>query len=108
MPLGSPIGAESGNTLRTYTAPWYGVAASRDDHQTVSFDAFLKFVEDVFLGGDRLDPKTDGRPDSRPIVRENVPILGEPAAGVRLHATVCPPLILPEHPSPGPASIPGT
>jgi len=46
------------------------------DHQTLSFDAYLKFIEDDFLGGQRLDPKTDGRPDPRPDVRENESILG--------------------------------
>jgi phospholipase C len=46
------------------------------DHQTLSFDAYLKFIEDDFLGGARIDPKTDGRPDPRPDVRENVAILG--------------------------------
>lgn len=46
------------------------------DHQTLSHDAYLKFIEDDFLGGRRLDPRTDGRPDSRPVVRENVAILG--------------------------------
>ena len=47
------------------------------DHQTLSSDAYLKFIEDRFLGGQRLDPKTDGRADPRPTVRENVPILGD-------------------------------
>ncbi|MBV8223409.1 MAG: phospholipase, partial [Candidatus Eremiobacteraeota bacterium] len=47
------------------------------DHQTLSFDAYVKFIEDDFLGGNRLDPRTDGRPDSRPTVRENVSILGD-------------------------------
>ena len=46
------------------------------DHQTLSYDAYLRFIEDDFLGGQRLDPKTDGRPDSRPTVRENAPQLG--------------------------------
>jgi phospholipase C len=46
------------------------------DHQTLSFDAYLKFIEDDFMGGARLDPKTDGRPDPRPDVRENAKILG--------------------------------
>ena len=46
------------------------------DHQKLSFDAYLKFIEDDFLGGARLDPATDGRPDSRPDVRENAPGLG--------------------------------
>jgi phospholipase C len=46
------------------------------DHQTLSFDAYLKFIEDDFLSGQRLDPATDGRPDSRPTVREDSPVLG--------------------------------
>jgi phospholipase C len=46
------------------------------DHQTLSFDAYAKFIEDDFLGGQRLDPKTDGRPDPRPNVREKAKILG--------------------------------
>jgi phospholipase C len=46
------------------------------DHQTLSFDAYLKFIEDDFLGGQRLDPASDGRPDPRPDVRENAPQLG--------------------------------
>ena len=36
------------------------------DHQTLSFDAYDKFIEDDFLNGQRLDPRTDGRPDPRP------------------------------------------
>jgi phospholipase C len=47
------------------------------DHQTLSFDAYLKFIEDDFLGGARIDPSTDGRPDSRPGVREAAPQLGD-------------------------------
>jgi phospholipase C len=47
------------------------------DHQTLSFDAYLKFIEDDFLGGQRIDPTTDGRPDPRPDVRENAPQLGD-------------------------------
>jgi phospholipase C len=46
------------------------------DHQTLSFDSYLKFIEDDFLGGQRIDPATDGRPDSRPDVRENASQLG--------------------------------
>jgi phospholipase C len=47
------------------------------DHQRLSFDAYLKFIEDVFLGGRRLNPVTDGRPDPRPNVRENAQGLGD-------------------------------
>ncbi len=46
------------------------------DHQILSFDAYAKFIEDDFLAGRRLDPRTDGRPDPRPDVRENASILG--------------------------------
>jgi len=46
------------------------------DHQTLSFDAYVKFIEDDFLQGQRLDPRTDGRPDPRPDVRERAPQLG--------------------------------
>jgi phospholipase C len=47
------------------------------DPQTLSFDAYLKLIEDRFLGGQRLDPLTDGRPDARPTVREDVAGLGD-------------------------------
>ena len=47
------------------------------DHQLLSSDAELKLIEDTFLGGQRLDPATDGRPDSRPVVREIYPGLGD-------------------------------
>jgi phospholipase C len=42
------------------------------DHQNLSHDDYNKFIEDDFLGGQRLDPATDGRPDPRPDVRENL------------------------------------
>jgi phospholipase C len=42
------------------------------DHTTLSFDSYLRLIEDRFLDGQRLDPTTDGRPDSRPTVRERL------------------------------------
>ena len=54
-----------------------------------SFDAYLKFIEDRFLGGARIDPSTDGWPDPRPTVREEVSLLGS-LDGVRLHAATDP------------------
>jgi phospholipase C len=72
------------------------------DHQTLSFDAYVKFIEDDFLAGARLDPSTDGRPDPRPDVRENAPILGDLRADFNFAQTPRPPLILPVHPTPGP------
>ncbi len=47
------------------------------DHQTLSHDAYVKFIEDVFLGSERIDPRTDGRPDPRPDVREDEAIVGD-------------------------------
>ena len=47
------------------------------DHQTLSFDAYNKLIEDLFLHGERLNPLTDGRPDYRPDVRESYPGLGD-------------------------------
>jgi phospholipase C len=46
------------------------------DHQLLSSDAELKLIEDLFCGSQRLD-STDGRPDSRPDVRENYLPLGD-------------------------------
>jgi phospholipase C len=68
------------------------------DHQTLSFDAYLKFIEDDFLDGARLDPKTDGRPDPRPDLREDEPILGNLTNDFDFAQPPRPPLILPEHP----------
>jgi len=76
------------------------------DHQILSHDAYNKFIEDDFLGGQRLDPATDGRPDPRPDVREANPLLGDLSADFDFSQTPRPPLILPVHPSPGPASQP--
>ena len=78
------------------------------DHQTLSHDAYLKFIEDIFLNGQRLDPQTDGRPDSRPTVRENVPQLGDLLDDLDFSQQPLPPLILPIDPPPGRASIPGS
>ena len=68
------------------------------DHQILSPDAYLKFIEDDFLNGQRLDPQTDGRPDPRPNVRENATILGNLARDFNFNQTPLPPLLLPLHP----------
>lgn len=78
------------------------------DHQVLSHDAYLKLIEDVFLNGIRLNPQTDGRPDSRPSVREEMTILGNLLDDFDFSQPPLPPVILPIHPQPGPASIPGT
>jgi phospholipase C len=69
------------------------------DHQTLSFDAYLKFIEDIFLGGARLDPRTDGRPDPRPVVRENVTILGDLTRDFDFSQPPRPPMILQPYPN---------
>ena len=76
------------------------------DHQILSFDAYTKFIEDDFLDSARLDPATDGRPDPRPDVREDNPILGNLTADFNFSQTPRAPLILSVHPAPGPASTP--
>jgi len=68
------------------------------DHQTLTFDAYVKFIEDDFLQGQRLDPTTDGRPDPRPDVRENDPALGDMRAAFDFSQNPIAPLILPEQP----------
>ncbi len=65
------------------------------DHQTLSFDAYVKFIEDDFLRGRRLNPRTDGRPDPRPDVRESNPILGDLSRDFDFTSAPQPPLILP-------------
>jgi phospholipase C len=76
------------------------------DHQQLSHDAYLKFIEDDFLSGERLNPKTDGRPDSRPDVREEAPGLGSLESDFNFNQPPSSPLILSTHPAPGPASNP--
>jgi phospholipase C len=77
-----------GLVISPYAKPGY------IDHQTLSFDAYAKFIEDDFLGGQRLNPNTDGRPDSRPDVREDEPILGDLQNDFDFNQTPLPPVIL--------------
>ena len=69
------------------------------DHQTLSFDAYDKFIEDVFLNGQRLDPRSDGRPDPRPNVREDVKILGDLTKDFDFNQAPRKPVVLPVHPT---------
>jgi phospholipase C len=68
------------------------------DHQTLSFDAYVKFIEDDFLKGQRIEPRTDGRPDPRPDVREDAAALGDLAADFNFKQKPRPPLVLPQYP----------
>jgi phospholipase C len=76
------------------------------DSQILSHDAYNKFIEDDFLGGRRLDPATDGRPDPRPDVREAIAVLGDLSSDFDFNQQPRPPEILPLHPAAGPASTP--
>lgn len=76
------------------------------DHQTLSSDAYLKFIEDDFLGGQRLNPKTDGRWDPRPDVREDEPILGNMANDFDFDQKPRPPVLLPTNPPTDSPSVP--
>jgi phospholipase C len=76
------------------------------DQQTLSHDLYNKFIEDDFLGGQRLNPLTDGRPDPRPDVREASPLLGNLLNDFNFTRAPRAPVILPVHPLPGPASTP--
>ncbi len=64
------------------------------DHQTLSHDAYVKFIEDDFLFSARIDPRTDGRPDPRPDVRENQATLGDVTRDFDFTQRPRPPLIL--------------
>jgi phospholipase C len=52
-----------------------------------------------FLGGQRIDPASDGRPDPRPDVRENEKILGNLIADFNFSQRPRPPVLLPVHPA---------
>jgi phospholipase C len=77
------------------------------DHQVLSFDAYDKFIEDDFLGGQRLDPRSDGRPDPRPDVRENATQLGNLLSEFDFSQSPQPPMILPVHPATTLTGTPG-
>ena len=76
------------------------------DHKLLSHDSYLKFIEDDFLEGQRLDPTTDGRPDPRPDVREKMTELGSLSEAFDFSQSPRPPLLLSPKPKPGPASTP--
>jgi phospholipase C len=65
------------------------------DHQLLSFDAYNKLIEDLFLNSKRLDPRTDGRHDPRPDVRETYPPLGNLLDDFDFSQRPRPPMLLP-------------
>ncbi len=66
------------------------------DHQICSTDCYLKFIEDVFLGGERMSQA--GRPDPRPDYRDEEPEYGDIANDFNFTQAPRPPLILDAHP----------
>jgi phospholipase C len=68
------------------------------DHQVLSFDAYVKFIEDDFLHGRRINPATDGRPDPRPGIRENAAILGSLVKDFDFAQKPRRPIVLDPHP----------
>jgi phospholipase C len=102
-----PVVDENGYGLRVpglVISPY--AKAGYIDHQQLSHDAYLKFIEDDFLEGARLNPATDGRPDPRLDVREAAPGLGDLTSDFDFEAPPRPPMLLPSRPAPGPASAP--
>ena len=76
------------------------------DDQILSFDAYLKLIEDLFLGSRRLDPgQAYMRWDPRPTVRENVKRLGDLLKEFQFDQAR-PPLCLDPNPSAGAQQIP--
>src|SRR5207302_10179422 len=74
------------------------------DHQTLTLAAYVKFIEDDFLGGQRLIAIADGRPDPRPDGRENASILGNLVNDFDFNQSRRPVMVLSTNPTPGPAS----
>jgi phospholipase C len=66
------------------------------DHQVCSTDCYLKFIEDVFLDGERMSQA--GRPDPRPDYRDEETSYGDLANDFYFTQNPRPPLILDEHP----------
>jgi phospholipase C len=76
------------------------------DRQLLSHDSYLKFIENDFLERERLNPATDGRPDARANVRENMTGLGDLSEAFDFSQTPRPPMVLSTDPEPGPPSRP--
>ncbi len=66
------------------------------DHQICSTDCYIKFIEDVFLGGERMNQA--GRPDPRPDYRDTYAGYGDLANDFNFNQSPRPPLILSTHP----------
>jgi phospholipase C len=75
------------------------------DHSVLSLDSYATFIENLFLGGTRLNPTALGNPDSRPDIRDaltsvtylngNTAPIGDLLNEFDFTQTPLPPLILP-------------
>ncbi len=78
------------------------------NHRELGLDSINRFIEDVFLGSQRLDPLTDGRPDSRGVVGEMRSWTGDLSNSFNFNQTPLDPLVLSTNPLPGkPSCIDG-
>jgi phospholipase C len=90
-----PVVDENGWGLRVPSmviSPW--AKPGFIDHQTLSYDAYLKLIEDRFLDGRRLNGSNWGWPDPRPTTREAVGILGDLVDDFDFTQEPLPPLVL--------------
>jgi hypothetical protein len=76
------------------------------DHQGLSHGACVKFIEDGLLNNQRIDPKTDGHPDPRPVVRETAAQSRDLRQDFDFNQSSRTSLVLPVQSQPGPASKP--
>ena len=77
------------------------------DHQTLSFDAYLKFIEDDFLGSAAPEPQNRRPPGPRPDVRQNARILGNLIRDFNFRQRPRRPLLLNPDPNGVPLHPPG-
>jgi phospholipase C len=69
------------------------------DHQRLTFDNYNRFIEYDFLNNRAINPRTDGRPDRRPSVRETSKQLGNMMLDFNFSQPPRPPEILPVNPA---------
>jgi phospholipase C len=74
-------------------------AAQGINRSTMSFDAFLRLIEDRFLDRQRLDGENRGWRDSRPSTRETAPELHPLDGAFDFSQEPIPPLVLDPMPS---------
>jgi phospholipase C len=68
------------------------------DHQRLTYDNYNRFIEYDFLNNQAIDPRTDGRPDRRPSIRETSKQLGHLMLDFDFSQPPRPPELLPVNP----------